>query len=91
MIHVYAHKPNNHPSGLVSYFLVDTDTNLRTSYSGNTTDLVRWDFVRPIIARSVVYDPDRVYYLLAIPTVNAIPNSEVLYSLLKQTYPELFI
>ena len=91
MIHVYAYKHNDHPSDLVSYFLVDTDTNLRTSYTGNITDLVKRNFVHPIIARSVVYYPDRVYYLLAIPTIDATPNSEVLYSLLKQTYPELFI
>ena len=91
MIHVYAYKHNDHPSDLVSYFLVDTDTNLRTSYTGNITDLVRRNFVYPITTRGVVYDPDRAYYLLAIHTVKSTPNSEVLYSLLKQTYPELFI
>ena len=91
MIHVYAYLHSHRRSDVVSYFLVDPDTNLRTSYTSDITDLIKRDFVYPITARSAVYDPNSTYYLLAIPTVNATPNAEVLYSLLKQTYPELFI
>ena len=91
MIHVYAYHHSHRRSDVVSYFLVDLDTNLRTAYTGNTTDLVKRDFVYPITTRSAVYDPDSAYYLLTIPTVNSTPNYEVLYSLFKQTYPELFV
>ena len=91
MIHVYAYQHSHRRSDVVSYFLVDPDTNLRTSYTDSTTDLAKRDFVYPITARSAVYDPGSAYYLLAIPTVNSTPNSEVLHSLFKQTYPELFI
>lgn len=91
MIHVYAYQHSHRSASTVSYFLVDPDTNLRTTYTDNTTDLIKRDFVHPITARSAVYDPGSTYYLLTIPTVNSIPNSEVLYSLFKQTYPELFI
>lgn len=90
MIQVYAHFTNRR-AGVITFFMYDPTTNLRTAYIGNTTDLIREPFVNPMYTKTDVYDPDDTYFLLDIETVHRLPNKEKLLSIFKNLHPELFI